>query len=97
PRTPLSLPDALPIFREAEGDPDGTLALLHEAEGLYVDDFFPNVRPVAALRSRVWVAAGRLGEALGWARERGLSVDDDLSYLRELDRKSTRLNSSHQI
>jgi LuxR family maltose regulon positive regulatory protein len=33
----------------------------------------------------VWVAQGRLGEALDWARERGLSVSDDLSYLREFE------------
>ena len=33
----------------------------------------------------MWVAQGRLGEALDWARERGLSVDDDLSYLREFE------------
>ena len=37
-----------------------------------MSDFFPNVRPIAALKTRVWVAQGRLGEALGWARERGL-------------------------
>ena len=71
--------------REAEGDLDGALDLLDEAERLYVSDFFPNVRPVPALRARVWVAQGRLGEALGWARERGLSVADDLSYLREFE------------
>ena len=45
----------------------------------------PNVRPVAALKTRVWVAQGRLTEALGWARERSLSVDDDLSYLCEFE------------
>ena len=56
-----------------------------EAERLYVSDFFPNVRPIAALKARVWVAQGRLGEALGWAREQGLSVEDDLSYLREFE------------
>jgi LuxR family maltose regulon positive regulatory protein len=33
----------------------------------------------------VWVAQGRLGEALGWAREQGLSVENELSYLREFD------------
>src|SRR6201982_4284014 len=71
--------------RQAEGDLDGALDLLNEAERLYVSDFFPNVRPVPALRARVWIAQGRLGEALGWAREQGLSVDDDLSYLREFD------------
>ena len=62
-------------IREAQGDLDGALDLLSEAERLYVSDFFPNVRPVAALKARVWVAQGRVGEALGWAREQGLSVD----------------------
>ena len=70
---------------EAEGDLGGALDLLNEAERLYVSDFFPNVRPVPALKARVWIAQGRLGEALGWAREQGLSVDDDLSYLREFE------------
>ena len=68
-----------------QGDLDGALDLLDEAERLYVSDFFPNVRPVAALKTRVWVAQGRLGEALGWAREQGLSAQDDLSYLREFE------------
>ena len=70
---------------QAEGDLAGALDLLDEAERRYVSDFFPNVRPVPALRARVWIAQGRLGEALGWAREQGLSVDDDLSYLREFE------------
>jgi LuxR family maltose regulon positive regulatory protein len=72
-------------LREAEGDLPGALDLLSEAEHFYVSDFFPNVRPVPALKARVWIAQGRLGEALGWAREQGLSVDDDLSYMREFE------------
>ena len=76
---------AMARIRQAEGDPAGALDLLSEAERLYAGDFFPNVRPVPAVRARVWIAQGRLGEALGWARERGLSVDDDLSYLREFE------------
>ena len=76
---------AMARIREAEGDLGGALDLLNEAERLYVGDFFPNVRPVPALRARVRVAQGELGEALGWARERGLSVTDDLSYLREFE------------
>ena len=76
---------AMARIREAEGDLDGALDLLNEAERLYVGDFFPNVRPVPALRARVRIAQGELGEALGWARERGLSVEDDLSYLREFE------------
>ena len=72
-------------IRQAEGDLDGALDLLNEAERLYVSDFFPNVRPVPALRARVWIAQGRLGEALGWANEQSLSADGDLSYLREFE------------
>ena len=52
---------------------------------LYKGDFSPNVRPISALKARVWVAQGKLDEALGWAREQGLSVDDELSYLREFE------------
>src|SRR5690349_1262844 len=76
---------AMARVREAEGDLGGALDLLNEAERLYVGDFFPNVRPVPALKARLRVAQGELGEGLGWARERGLSVDDDLSYLREFE------------
>ncbi len=76
---------AMARIREAQGDLDGALDLLQEAERLYVSDFFPNVRPVAALKTRLWVAQGRLGEALGWAREQGLSAHDELSYLREFE------------
>src|SRR5436190_1970137 len=76
---------AMARIREAQGDLDGAHDLLHEAERLYMGDFFPNVRPVAAWKTRVWVAQGRLGEALGWAREQGLSGALDLSYLREFE------------
>jgi LuxR family maltose regulon positive regulatory protein len=48
-------------------------------------DFSPNVRPIPALRARVLAAQGRVGEALAWAREQGLSAADDLSYLREFE------------
>ena len=76
---------AMAQVRQAEGNPGGALDLLDEAERWYVGDFFPNVRPVAALKARAWVARGNLGEALGWAREQGLTTDDELSYLREFE------------
>ena len=76
---------AMARIRQAEGDLGGALDLLGEAERLYVGDYFPNVRPVPALKARVWIAQGSLGEAVGWAREQGLSADDDLSYLREFE------------
>jgi LuxR family maltose regulon positive regulatory protein len=76
---------AMAHIREAQGDLDGALDLLNQAERLYDANFSPNVRPIAARKVRVWVAQGRLGEALGWAREQGLSVENELSYLHEFD------------
>jgi LuxR family maltose regulon positive regulatory protein len=37
------------------------------------------------VRARLLAAQGRIGEALGWAREYGLSAADDLSYRREFE------------
>ncbi len=68
-----------------EGKLERATALLDEAERLYVSDFFPNVRPVAAIRARTWIAQGRLDEALRWQRDAELSVDDELGYLREFE------------
>ena len=72
-------------LKETLGDLDSALDLLDEAERLYIRTPLPDVRPIAALKTRIWVAQGRLAEALGWARERDISVDDDLSYLREFE------------
>jgi LuxR family maltose regulon positive regulatory protein len=76
---------AMARLQQANGDLDAALVLLDDAERVYMSDFFPKVRPVAAWKARVWVAQGKLGEALGWAREQDLSPDDDLSYLREFE------------
>jgi LuxR family maltose regulon positive regulatory protein len=72
-------------LKEAQGNLDGALALLDEAERVHIRNPLPDVRPVAALKARVWLKQGRLAEALGWAREQGLSVDDDLCYTREFE------------
>ena len=76
---------AMARIRAARGDADGALELLDEAERVYVSEYYPNVRPVGAMRARIWAARGRLDEALGWARDQGLSVGDELSYLREFE------------
>jgi LuxR family maltose regulon positive regulatory protein len=85
PQHPYRWRVAMARIREAQGDLQGALDLLHEAERLYVRDFFPNVRPVAAFKTRVWLAQGRLSEALDWVRAQRLSAHDDLSYLREFE------------
>jgi LuxR family maltose regulon positive regulatory protein len=85
PQNPYRWCAAMARIREAQGDLDGALDLLDQAECLYDANFSPNVRPIATRKTRVWVAQGRLAEALGWAREHGLSVENELSYLREFD------------
>ncbi|MBC7969099.1 MAG: helix-turn-helix transcriptional regulator [Verrucomicrobia bacterium] len=72
-------------IKESKGDLTGALELLDNAERLYIRTPLPDVRPIAALKTRIWVMQGRLSEALGWVRERGLSVNDDLSYLHEFE------------
>jgi LuxR family maltose regulon positive regulatory protein len=76
---------AMARVREARGDLDGALALLDEAETHDLRTPLPRVRPIAAMRVRVWVAQGKVAEAAEWARERRLTVDDDLSYAREFE------------
>jgi LuxR family maltose regulon positive regulatory protein len=85
PDWPYDLYLAQARIKEDQGDLDGALELLDEAERLYHRNPVPNVRPVAALKARAWIRQGRLTDALGWAHGRDLSVDDDLSYLREFE------------
>lgn len=76
---------ALARIKEAQGDFGGALDLLDEAEHLYIRSPDPYVRPVAALKARVWIRQGRLTEVLEWVREAGLSSGDGLSYVREFE------------
>jgi LuxR family maltose regulon positive regulatory protein len=73
------------ILNEIQGNLDGSLNRLQEAEQFYYRSPLPDVRPVSAWKTRIWVKQGRLNEALGWVRERGLSLDDDLSFMREFE------------
>jgi LuxR family maltose regulon positive regulatory protein len=72
-------------LREAEGDFDAALELLDDADRVYIGDYLPNVRPVPAVRARLRLRRGELSHAEAWARERHLSADDELSYLREYE------------
>ena len=76
---------AMARLREAEGDLDAAIDLLNEAEQVYTSDYFPNVRPIPAMRARVRLRQGRVGDAWDWARGEGVSVGGDQSYLREFD------------
>ncbi|MEM8533038.1 MAG: LuxR C-terminal-related transcriptional regulator, partial [Chloroflexota bacterium] len=72
-------------LKEAHDDLDGAMERLHEAERLYYKSPIPDVRPIAALKARVWIKQGKLAEALGWAHNHNISVDDELSYLHEYE------------
>jgi LuxR family maltose regulon positive regulatory protein len=85
PQNPYRWRVAMARIREAHGDLQSALDLLEEADRLYTSDFLPHVRPVAAVKARVLVRAGRLDEAIGWTRTQGLSTNDDLSYVREFE------------
>ena len=85
PQNPYRSRVAAARIRHAEGDPKAALELLAEASRLYANDFSPDVRPVAALTARVWIAQRMLPEAMGWARQSGVSTIDDLSYVREFE------------
>ncbi len=85
PKNPYRWCVAMAQIRETQGDMEGALDLLNEAENLYVGDFSPNIRPIRALKARVWIRQGELEKALDWARERKLSIEEDPSYLQEFE------------
>ncbi len=72
-------------LNKAQADLDGALAMLEEAERLYVRSPLPDFCPISAMRARIWIAKGRLTKALEWTREQGLTPDNDLSYLHEFE------------
>ncbi|MBL8055289.1 MAG: hypothetical protein JNK29_01260, partial [Anaerolineales bacterium] len=85
PQNPYRRRVARARLQAVQGDLDSALASLDEAERRYVGDFSPNVRPIAALKARLWLKQGRLDEAQGWVRAQGLAADDNPSYLREFE------------
>jgi ATP/maltotriose-dependent transcriptional regulator MalT len=71
--------------RAAGGDYDSATRLLDRAETLYRRGFYPDVRPIAAMKARVKIAAGDLSWAGEWAEDRAISVNDQPNYLREYE------------
>ena len=85
PQHPYRLRVAMARLRSAAGAFDEALALLDDAERVYVGDFSPEVHPIHATRARVLLACGDLTGATEWASAHHLDADDELSYLREYE------------
>lgn len=67
------------------GNLDRALTLLDEAVRLAIRSPMPDLHPVAARHALVWLAQGRVAEAMAWAHDRGLNAQDALSYMHEFE------------
>jgi LuxR family maltose regulon positive regulatory protein len=72
-------------LKEAAGDLETALALLDEAKRVYIQTLVPDLRPIAALKARIYLKQGRPDKARAWVTERGLSLADEVSYLHEFE------------
>jgi LuxR family maltose regulon positive regulatory protein len=89
-RTPFTESDfrhsvATALMAAAYGDVAAALRHLDLAAQLHRPGFFPDVRPIPAMRARLQLSTGDLAAASRWARERGLSPTDPPEFLREYD------------
>jgi len=85
PQNPYRWRVAQARLHAARGSLSEALELLDEAEQVYFGDFAPNVRPIAALRTRVQLAQGDLDSAASWSDTIELAADDELTYLHEFE------------
>ncbi len=76
---------ATALTAAAGGDPAGALRHLEQAEELHRPGFFPDVRPIPALRARLQLSAGDLAGVERWAVEHDVSDTDPPEFLREYD------------
>jgi LuxR family maltose regulon positive regulatory protein len=71
-------------IRQAQGDRAGALEAIAEAERVQPSPAVVGVfNPVPAVRARLALADGQVGEAARWVQEWGLDADDEPSYPRE--------------
>ena len=69
----------------AEGDHESSIALLARAQAEYRPGFFVDVRPLAAVKARALITAGRLSDARDWAVDHDWSTSQVCDYRDEFD------------
>ena len=67
------------------GDLAAALDLLDEAQALYRPGFYPDLRPIPALRARLQLAHGDLGAVETWVEQHGVAATDEPTYLHEYE------------
>ncbi len=75
----------LALVSARQGDVEAALELVGQAQSVHFGDFSPDVAPLPALKARLHAATGDIEPAMAWARERGITVEDELSYLHEYE------------
>ena len=68
-----------------QGNLEAAVALVDEAEAMYRPGFYPELRPIPAMRARIHLMYGHAGAAETWAEGRDIDVGDDATYLHEYE------------
>jgi LuxR family maltose regulon positive regulatory protein len=73
-------------IKQAQGDMAGALEVLDQAEQVVRSPHAHQPTDlVASYRVQLWLARGDVAAPADWVRERGLGIDDELSYRREVE------------
>lgn len=76
---------AMGRVEQAEGNLAAAVDLMSQAQAVYRPGFYLDVQPIAAMKTRTWVAAGDLSLAATWAQERGWAGQVPFEYLAEFE------------
>ena len=85
PQYPYRSRTSAAMLAAADGDLTTALALVAEAQHVYLGDFSPPVRPLHAVAARLHVRRDDVDAAMHWAYDHGVTASQDLSYLREFE------------
>jgi LuxR family maltose regulon positive regulatory protein len=76
---------AMADIQAGTGDFSAAHESLDRAAALYRAGFYPDIRPIAAIRARLHIAEGDLPAAAAWAEAAGVTVHDDPGFLHEYE------------